>query len=169
MASHYAQNIQFSLCVTYKVLAYFVSDVSLALQLQVSPVWTDFSYPQLVWREITVSFPHFGHYLYGMINASGRCMRNQKDAYFFAPGLDYISCFLLSQVNLYCKNTAYVLALMAQLDLCFLIFFCFFLKLNHPDSKTGSIMIISMVRLQISCLSKLCSRNGLGFRSKYLC
>lgn len=89
-----------------------------------------------------------------------------KDAYFFTPGLDCISCFLLSQINLCYKNTAYLVALMGHLDLCVCIFF---LKLNHPDSKTGPIMLISMVRLQIPCLSKLCSRNGLGFRSKYLC
>lgn len=38
MTNYYAQNIQFSLCVTYSILANFVSDVSLALQLQVSPM-----------------------------------------------------------------------------------------------------------------------------------
>lgn len=75
---HHAQNSQFSLCVTYKILANFVSGVWSALQLQVSPMWTDFPYPQVGWIEITMSVPCFALYLYGMMNASGKCIQNQK-------------------------------------------------------------------------------------------
>lgn len=83
MTNYYAQNSQFSLCVTQEILAKFVSDVWLALQLQASPISTDTSYPQVVWIETTMSVLCFAPCLCGMINASGKGIQS----HFFTPDL----------------------------------------------------------------------------------